>query len=241
MVKHLMYIYKVPNSARRLGFVHSSDSSIKFEDLSEKLLELTKNYDVSIHSLSTESYTIESIQNKDPFFSDIEFYTDLDKFIVQLESIANITVEPLDFAKFLLSKFKLDKLQLQKTLFFIYTECLLNGRKIFDASPKAYDYGPVYPDVYQYYKSRSSREKIHEDYDIHDYFIASKLMYSGPVKEIVEKVMDAVKKVEPGRLINICHVKEGSWDRVYKEGQNVAITDDVILSDGRLILDKLYE
>lgn len=88
MIRHLIYIYKIPMSTRRIGFVYSSDGPIHSKDLPDKLPELLDTFEVAIHRITTDECSIDSIVKKDAFFDNIEFYTDLDGFITTLKEVA---------------------------------------------------------------------------------------------------------------------------------------------------------
>ncbi|QTJ33066.1 hypothetical protein B8A39_09415 [Dolosigranulum pigrum] len=242
MVRHLIYIYKVPESTRRIGFVYSSNEPIYHRDLPEKLIELLERFELSIHRITTDEISIDSIVTKDAFFDDIEFYTDLDLFSITLKkAVASEMISPVDFSKLILSKFQLDKLQIQKVLYLIYSECLTNGIKLFDISPVAFDYGPVFEDVYQEYKHEPNKAHISTDVSVDKLATLSKTVYSPRVREITEKVMKAVNSKRRGSLIDITHANGGPWDQVYEKGANNIITDSVISKYNDKVLDQLYE
>lgn len=242
MVRHLIYIYKVPESTRRIGFVYSSNEPIYHRDLPEKLLELSERFELSIHRITTDESSIGSIVTKDAFFDDIEFYTDLELFSTTLkEAVSAEMISPVDFSKLILSKFKLDKLQIQKVLYFIYAECLTSGIIIFDTSPVAYDHGPVFEDVIQEYKYKPKKAYIITDVSVDKLATLSKTVYSPRVREITEKVMKAVNSKRSGSLIDITHADEGPWDQVYEKGANNIITDSVILEYNDKVLAQLYK
>lgn len=88
MIRHLIYIYMIPVSKRRIGFVYSSDDPIHSKDLPDKLTLLLDNFEVAIHRITTNERSIDSIVEKDAFFDNIDFYTDLDGFITILKEVA---------------------------------------------------------------------------------------------------------------------------------------------------------
>ena len=136
MVRHLIYIYKVPESTRRIGFFYSSDQPIYHEDLPTSLIDLTEKFELTIHHFTTDDFSIESIVQKDSFFDGIEFFTNLDAFSNNLvETVNQQSVTPLQFSQLILSKFPLDKHQIQKVLYLIYAECLMAGIKLFETPP----------------------------------------------------------------------------------------------------------
>lgn len=88
MIRHLIYIYKIPMSTRRIGFVYSSVRPIHSKDLPDKLTYLLDNFEVAIHRITTHERSFDSIFKKDAFFDNIEFHTDLDGFITTLKEVA---------------------------------------------------------------------------------------------------------------------------------------------------------
>lgn len=88
MIRHLIYIYKIPMSPRRIGFVYYSDGPICSKDLPDKLPLLLNEFEVAIHRITTDEHSIDSIIAKDAFFDNIEFHRDLDGFITTLKEVA---------------------------------------------------------------------------------------------------------------------------------------------------------
>ncbi|AMB99903.1 hypothetical protein AWM75_07940 [Aerococcus urinaehominis] len=241
MARHMIFIYKVPTSSQRLVFVYSSNQLIYPDDLPEKLDDIIEKYELAIHYLTTDDLTIASIKDKDPFFEGIEFYTDLGLFIDKLDGlISQATISPLAFSKLLLSKFKLDKLEIQKVLYLIYAECLQNGVKLFNESPVAYLYGPVFEDVYQEYKSQARGAKIEVDLSYEDLILLPKTVYTPEVRKTTERIIDAIATKTGGALIDITHAPDGPWDMVYEEGCNREIPDSLILACNDKVTALLY-
>ena len=241
MVRHLIYIYKVPKSSKRIGYVFSSNTPIYHKDLPETLLDIIGRYELSIHRITTDEHSIESIIDKDPFFDKIEFYLDIESFSNELEELVRKeSVSPVEFSKLILSKFKLDKLQIQKVLYFIYSECLSSGIKLFTESPVAYRYGPVFEDVLQEYKAQPKGKVIQSDISYEKLISLPKTVYTPEVRKITERVMNAVEKERSGSLIDITHTSGGPWDVTYEEGCNNVITDNIILACNDKVLAELY-
>lgn len=230
MFKHKIYIYKSSKSDDRLGYVISESIQDNSSSTPTTLIDMCEKYDIVVHRLSTDYETLESIISLDPFFKDIIFYDSLEEFSNCVELLNDKTLPtPLEFSKVLLSKVELDKLQLQKVLYLIYSICLENGYKIFNESPLAYRYGPVFKDVLREYSDRISREKITEEQTFHEKILLSKTLNNKEIFSLIDKIIEKVKDKSGGNLINITHTKNGPWDKVYVEGLNVEIDDDTIL------------
>lgn len=80
MVKHKIFIYKSPKTADRIGFIISIGEEESYEELPAELVKLCEDYNIVVHRLFTEDESVESIIKLDPFFENIEFHRDINRF-----------------------------------------------------------------------------------------------------------------------------------------------------------------
>lgn len=122
-------------------------------------------------------------------------------------------INAIDLAKYIVSKCSRDEcpisnLQLQKILFFIQKNRLVqNGWSIKDDF-EAWQYGPVIRSVYNFF-SIYAGIKIDEvfRYNLPDY-----------VMEDVNDTVEKLRKMDPWELVTATHEKGGAWDTVYQNG-----------------------
>ena len=87
MVRHLIYIYKVPDSPKRVGYVYSSTEPIRSKNIPKILMRLCLGYPLAIHRITTEEMSTDSIVAKDAFFDHIEFCKTPEDFKARLEAL----------------------------------------------------------------------------------------------------------------------------------------------------------
>lgn len=237
MIKHYIYVYTADKTNERIALLVNDRELFKKE-----IDDLREEYKLSTHILYTDADTVESIVLFDPFFDNIDFHRDINIFS---EKITMMKAESLptsvEFSGSLLSRKPLDKLQLQKNLYLIYSICLDQGQKIFNSSPLAYRYGPVFEDVFQKYKEYEKYEKISEEHSIIDMLSLSKTMDINKVFPIVNNVLQLTEEKTGGNLIDITHAHKGPWDQVYIRGANIPIDDETIKKHNHHVLNKLSQ
>lgn len=241
MFKHKIFIYNSSKSEDRVGYIISDNTLDKSSAIPSMLRDLCDKYDIVIHRLVTKDESLESIVSLDPFFEGVIFHEELEEFSNQIKKLnSSMLPTPLEFSKVLLTKVELDKLQLQKVLYLIYSICLENGYKIFNESPIAYKYGPVFEDVLDEYNDRVSKEKITVEPSLHENVLLSKVLRNNDIFSLINKIVKKVKDKPGGKLIDITHTDDGPWDQVYVEGLNAVIDDDTILKYNHHVRNRLY-
>ena len=124
------------------------------------------------------------------------------------------------------SEFSLSNLRLNKLLYFIYGVNLVvneSDKQIFDA-PEAWDYGPVFPDVYHTFKVNGSSVINH---------------YSGfkktpgreldaTITKVIDKVLASYGKKQDWELVKLTHLPSSPWSIAYKNGRNQIISKESI-------------
>ncbi|MFG5498723.1 hypothetical protein ACFJXX_13530, partial [Enterococcus faecalis] len=140
----------------RVAFVKTDEQVIEYDKVKSVIdvVQSMYNEEYVVHRMITNSNSVESISNCDPFFEDVEMYTDEEVFVKLLkDNFEESYLNPIEIAEYLLSIKGMTHLRLQKILYMVYAECLLKGEKLFKQSPIPFTYGPVYLTVYHKYKN----------------------------------------------------------------------------------------
>jgi uncharacterized phage-associated protein len=238
MFQHIIAISSSYRLGKRIAW-HYADAEISQEvlrDLSEKTKTLLGRPDYSIHKLSTDSKEWESVVNKDSFFADFLIYDELDDFLAEIADDKKISA--LDIAKLVLSIKPMSNLKLQKMIYLIYADYLLSTKKrLFNDKIIAWKYGPVIPEVYEYYKIHG-REEIEEESDSQVVMLdeitipvtLAKILQADDDVAILESVKSTFEKFgdkTASQLVSITHKSGSPWDRTIQQHVD-EITDDTI-------------
>lgn len=183
MFRHLIYIYKDPDSTKRIGYVYSPSKSIRHKDIPKRLSQLLKTYKLSIHRITTDASDLKSITEKEKYFENIHFYHDLSEFAdVLKEMVSKVKISPVEFAELIASKYPITKSQIQKILHTIHIKCSKIGRILYEDEPD-------FKDVLDKYKHLSKNDIIESDLPIDKLIRLSKTVYSSDIRKIVEETI----------------------------------------------------
>lgn len=221
MYQHLLLIYSDYSKEKRIAFYRCHDSIeeiMEFIDIADRIKETFKHLTFSFHHIQTESDTICSIESYDPYFRDIEYFSDVEEYIELIK--ADIEVKPIDIAKIILSKKSFCQLALEKIMYFVDCEYIKKyGEPIFSDEFQAWDLGPVIPKVYRKYKfygydkiSLTDKQKV---------IICSKMMKFknyDRISEVIDEVIDRYKEYTANDLVTESHEEGSPWDLVYNGG-----------------------
>lgn len=149
--------------------------------------------------------------------------------------------DALDIAKYVINRSHdidrpISNLKLQKILYFIQGNFyLVLGKKCFNQSIHAWDYGPVIPEVYREFKCFGSNcipyIKTVTDFDL-DTFKVTEIPFdfkfkTEEEKEIVDGVVELCKNRTASNLVSITH-SQFPWKNAYREGQDNIISENDI-------------
>lgn len=144
----------------------------------------------------------------------------------QAESIANAFIELANKAGKPISNMKL-----QKLLYFAQGHSLsIRGKELIKEDCEAWDYGPVFPDVYRWCKHLGSGPITKPlAFPFGD---PSDSPWAPPADPedaaFVADVWNLYQDDTALRLSELSHVQGGPWDLAYKEGRNAPISKDSI-------------
>ena len=120
----------------------------------------------------------------------------------------------LDLSKYIISKCVRDghpisNLQLQKILYYIQVYFLKHDNIAFPDAIEAWQFGPVVPNVYYYYCGYGAMPitSMHE-----------RITIEAQDKNIVDEIIENKRGLDPWKLVEETHRKNGAWDQIYKNG-----------------------
>ncbi len=242
MAFHFIAIVSDYTQGLRIGWHYSSEEKLDKNYINQFLSQVKKkcgDAKLAVHKLSTDSKSWSSVVEKDTFFKDIFITKDAEEFVSLVTKDQQLSA--YDVAKFILSIHPTSHLKLQKLLYYVYTEFLLRtGEKLFKEPIVAYKYGPVIEDVFQRYKSNGSSvidygEDATITYSTDDVAVTPSFMKMASSEhgitalDCVLAALDKYEDFNAGQLVDRTHQPGGPWDRVYQEGKNAEVSDDLIL------------
>lgn len=120
----------------------------------------------------------------------------------------------LDLSKYVISKCVEDgrpitNLQLQKILYYIQVYFLQHDDIAFPDAIEAWQFGPVVPNVYYYYCGYGAMPIV----STHERFIIE-----SKDKNIINSIIESKRDLDPWKLVEETHRKNGAWDQIYKNG-----------------------
>jgi uncharacterized phage-associated protein len=242
MAYHYIAIMSSYSEGYRLGWHYSSEEKLDKKvivDFIERVEDAYGDLPLGIHKLTTGSTHWSSVVEKDSFFKDVIITPEVDKFIEV--ATQDKELKPSDVARFILSILPVSHLKLQKLLYFAYAEYLLKtSKKLFEEPIVAFKYGPVVESVFYQYKSHgSSIIDFAEDesfrIDADEVTVTPSLMKIVSSEHSIEAakiIYDSIVKygdMSAGELVDLTHVENGPWHRVYRIGRNSEIKDELII------------
>lgn len=239
-MNHTIILINDIDSTRRIAFKLSSEAIITPSSITPILGEIKKiignNY--AIHRLKTVNSSTLSIKEKDSFFEGVTFFEDPAQFFNELHEFYNPSLSSVELAKYLLSIQPMQHLKLQKIMYLIHAQCLINNINLINSKPVAFDYGPVFEDVFREYKY-SDKAVIEEENNIDEINKIFKIPHLNQVQNIIDSVFSLTNDIDSWKIVDATHVNNGPWDNVFVKGENAVITDDNIIKNHHLVLDFL--
>lgn len=120
----------------------------------------------------------------------------------------------LDLSKYIISKCVRDghpisNLQLQKILYYIQVYFLKHDNIAFPDAIEAWQFGPVVPNVYYYYCGYGAMPitSMHE-----------RITIGARDRTIIDEIVENKRGLDPWKLVEETHRKNGAWDQIYKNG-----------------------
>lgn len=132
--------------------------------------------------------------------------------------------DAIELAKYIVSKCidddkPISNLQLQKILFYIQKDFIKRGKLAFPDDIKAWQFGPVVPDVYYHYCGHGATPIFYKyeetNVELND-------------KNRIDSIIEDKRELNPWEMVQETHKSGGAWDIIYKDGQgnrNIIPTD----------------
>jgi len=130
------------------------------------------------------------------------------------------------------SGYSLTNMQLQKLVFFAHGYHLaLEGVPLYAEETKAWQFGPVIPDLYKHLQKYGKSE------------VTESIPTAGEVSDeeqvnVIDAVWDAYKGYDAWRLSDISHRKDSPWDKVWSNAPFGKIDNDTVKQYYRKLLAK---
>lgn len=241
MAFHFVAISSDYVTGQRIGWHYASETRLDKERIQNFIQEVERrcgDAQLGIHKLSTESTDFDSVIKKDSFFEDVVTTKSEECFIEQITGGKELSA--YDVAKFILSIVPVSHLKLQKLLYYVYAEHLLKtGKKLFRQPIVAFKYGPVIEDIFYKYKHYGASSIDYEEDEVFFIHPAKKAITPSFARIIssedgvftakcILETLAKYKDFSPTLLVSKTHKSGGPWDKVYEEGMNRGITDDLI-------------
>lgn len=240
--KHFIAVSSLYSKGIRVAWHYSSRSldPLVIQNFLNSIKKKFGDIQLGIHRLVTNSPDWDSVSEKDAYFKDVVVIKSADDFISMLSYDNELSA--IDVSKFILSVFPMSHLKLQKILYLCYEKFLKKtGIPLFKDEIYAWKYGPVVESVYHQYKIYGSDVIPYEEDDtviipvdkitIPPSFMRILVSEHGEVAlSIILTVLKKYGKYTAGELVEITHMEGTPWKKVYREGLNKRITDEVILS-----------
>lgn len=207
-----------------LGYTFSTSTT---QELKIKLSEYTKQLQDS-GILGYATHTLQTSQNEtiveyDEYFKSTEFFDSIDGFIEAINLERQLT--SLDIASYLDSKYTLSRFQLQKILYYIYSDYLCeNKTQLFKAKFEAWNYGPVDSNIYRIKKYDPATLKKQTIYNKLDSTTTKILDF---LDDKCTLYKDRLNDIEN----NPTHRENTPWSLTFSDGsgKNNVISDKLIL------------
>ncbi len=242
MYKHFIAVSSLYSKGIRIAW-HYSSENLDASVIQGFLNSFKKKYggiQLGVHRLTTDSPDWDSVKEKDAYFNDLVVVKNPDEFIRMLSSDHELNA--IDIAKFILSVMPMSHLKLQKLLYLSYERFLKKtGVPLFKDEIHAWKYGPVVESVYDVFKTHGSSVIPYEEDDkvllsTEEIAVSPSFMrilvseHGEATLTIIHSVLKDFAHYTAWELVDITHEDGKPWKRVYKEGSNKRITDDIILS-----------
>jgi len=120
----------------------------------------------------------------------------------------------LDLSKYIILKcvedgYPISNLQLQKILYYIQVYFLRHDDIAFPDTIEAWQFGPVVPNVYYHYCGYGAMPiaSVHEGFTV-----------DSKDKSVIDGIVESKRDLDPWKLVEETHRKNGAWDQIYKNG-----------------------
>ena len=240
--KHHIILSSSYSTRTRIG-LDIIDDDCGFEDAvsAVRMAYDGKTVPFSIHMMSSDSESWESIVRKDPYFDDVRLIPTVEEFVELIR--AERYLKGMDVARYILSKRKCSHTKLEKLVYLCYADYLCEFKSpLFTDRIYAFKYGPVVETVYRRYRERPYEIEPHEIEPQKDtksrwtksepMAIRSRLLFSedGIQKTYsIDRTIERYMWMSAEELVELTHRDGAPWTHVERTGWHDQITDEIIM------------
>lgn len=188
------------------------------------------------HLIHTTDKSITSIEEKDSFFRDIDYYEDFDEFLEVAKSTQSLCA--MDVARYILMIQPTTPLKLQKLLYIVYERYLLQFQTpLFNEAFLASNYGPIIIEDYDASQKENQLLSVEDDQSIFSMsdkatlpikYKISRLENSDYLRELVQSVIAEYKDYSAKDMLNIIQSNDTAWSRAHDYAQNETMSTELI-------------
>ncbi|NLC65723.1 MAG: SocA family protein [Clostridium sp.] len=221
-IEHGLIIHGDKSNARRIAYHliirESSDYSYLLEKQKVLKKKFPKVFSFSIHFIETDSDSLESIAEQDPFFERIKYIDKFEEFIKLIEKDFKFKTD--DLIKLSLTKNSYSKLHLSNVMFFIEQNFLKTYKtSLIKEDFYAYKHGPVLKSVLKKFDSLN-KEKIESISDEMRISLITRLNEMGlkdKLLPIVNEITEKCSEMSDVEIYNLGHKENQPWDIIYND------------------------
>jgi uncharacterized phage-associated protein len=150
-----------------------------------------------------------------------------------VRSISNYVLDIADVEGRLVSN-----LSINKIVFFLHSNYLIQfGKPLVSAKIEAWDYGPVFRELYREFKQYGEKPILSRAQRINvdtGKFEICTYDFAGPERDFLESMIRRYVRFSASTLVSMSHAKGGPWDQVWNHGTisqaSMRISDELILA-----------
>lgn len=242
MYKHFIAIASLYTKGIRVAFHYSSEKidPVVVQGFLSNLKKKHGDVKLGIHKIVTDSPEWESVIESDSYFKGVIVVKNQEEFVKFITAEQKLSA--IDIAKYILTLSPMSPLKLQKLLYFSYEKFLiLTGEQLFKDPIYAWKHGPVVESVYDVFKGYGSQKIPYEEDDSiiinsSELSVSPSFMriltseHGSTTIDVIHDILFKYHELTAWQLVDLTHEEGKPWHKVYKQGINKVITDEVILA-----------
>lgn len=229
MFTHFIALAKL--NGRELAYHFASE---RYEDVEAQRLLFWNQIDATVvafssHVVKTNRSSFISVQQMDPYFAFAEVTGDVAVFKAFIET--NLPIRAVDVAAYIEQKEHLRAFALQKTLYYMYADFLVQtGRRLFEANFIAFDQGPV--DLAVYHANRDNKKQLlaQQELDIKTMILKDGADRMAFIDDKLSQYEGSFDEYWNDPKNNPTHRQGTPWSIAHAKKRNAQITDQEIVN-----------
>ncbi|WP_150887916.1 Panacea domain-containing protein [Staphylococcus auricularis] len=235
--KHYLIFLENEKVGRRQAFHKLIQQESDFDNINSYGSQLDHlGLEYYTHIISTSYQSISSIEDKDSFFRDIDYYEDFEEFLEVAKTTQSLCA--MDVARYILMLQPTTPLKLQKLLYIVYERYLLQFQTpLFNEAFLASNYGPIIIEDYDASQKENQLLSVEDDQSIFSMsdkatlpikYKISRLKNSVYLRELVQSVIAEYKDYSAEDMLNIIQSNDTAWSRAHDYAQNETMSTELI-------------